>query len=336
MKYTNLFIRFTVLSIFLTFSTAVFADVKIKSRQTMSGNSSEYTTYIKGKRQRTEQKMGEMETVSITQCDLKRSVKLMPVARTYMVDLWESTASVAPTTTTTKTQTTTEKGGVLTNTITTKDTGERKQMFGYTARHIITTVETDSSPDACTPMKNKMQTDGWYIDAAFALDCEMDRYKNYRPPVDEKSGCRDRYETKQIGTAKRGYPVYEKMTMFDQSGKETYSFVNEVVELSNTTLDAGLFDVPAGYREVKDSTELYASMSKGGNSASAANTDEDSSGNSAFGQNVKNMATKPAAQSTEVGAKKAGVVRVGMAAVKTGNVGDGMNATELAAQSATR
>jgi hypothetical protein len=66
-------------------------------------------------------------------------------------------------------------------TYTTKDTGERKQMFGYTARHLIMTMESESSPDACSVTKSKMQFDGWYIDAAFALDCENDRYSNYRP-----------------------------------------------------------------------------------------------------------------------------------------------------------
>jgi hypothetical protein len=34
--------------------------------------------------------------------------------------------------------------------------------------------------------------------------------------------------------------------------------------------------------------------------------------------------------STEVGEKKAGVVRIGLASVKTGSVGEGLNAAELA------
>ena len=33
-------------------------------------------------------------------------------------------------------------GGKVTTTITTKDTGERKQMFGFTAKHLIITMET--------------------------------------------------------------------------------------------------------------------------------------------------------------------------------------------------
>ena len=61
----------------------------------------------------------------------------------------------------------------MTTTITVKDTGERKQMFGFTAKHLIITMETASSPDACAKNNTKMQTDGWYIDAEFALDCNQ-------------------------------------------------------------------------------------------------------------------------------------------------------------------
>jgi hypothetical protein len=302
----------------------------------MSGQTYEGTTYIKGKRQRAEQNMGGTQTVNITQCDLRRSIQIMPQAQAYMIDLWEQAqnGAAAATNVAAKTQSTAEKGGTVTMTYTTKDTGERKQMFGYTARHLIITMETKSSPDACTPVNNKMVTDGWYIDAAFALDCDTERYKNYNPYNNEKSGCRDRYETKQIGTAKQGYPVYQKMTMFDESGKETYSFVNEVIELSNATLDAALFDVPAGYREVKNSTDLYASLNNQNskaNSDSSTDKDVSSNNNSGLAASLKYAAAKSSSNAaTQVSAKKQGVVRVGLADVKTGSVGEAMNASSLA------
>lgn len=332
----NYITHLAILLVGLVLTNTAFADVKIKLRQTAGGQTYESTTYIKGKRQRAEQNMGGMQTINITQCDLKRSVQIMPQAQTYLINLWEQAPSVAPsiTTTTSKQPSTTEKGGVITMTFTTKDTGERKQMFGYTARHLIMTMESESSPDACSPVKHKTQTDGWYIDAAFALDCEMERYKNYTPSS-AKPDCRDRYETRQIGTAKRGYPLYEKMTMFDQSGKETSSFTNEVVELSTTTLDAALFDVPAGYREAKNSTELYASMSSQSSTSSSSMSGGDSNDSeSGLSASVKNMAAKPqnaAPENNPIAAKKAGVVRVGLAGVKTGGVGEGVNAQELSA-----
>jgi hypothetical protein len=119
-------------------------------------------------------------------------------------------------------------------------------------------METESSPDACSPMKSKMQIDGWYIDAEFALECDSGvAYKPYTPP--QSGGCQDRYVTKQVGTAKKGYPVWEKMTMLDPAtGAESFSTINEVVEFSHATLDASLFDVPAGYRQVNDLASAFS------------------------------------------------------------------------------
>ena len=146
----------------------------------------------------------------------------MPQAQAYMIQPYDD-----PTTATTNAKGTvsqpgtTTKGGVVTSTVTSKDTGERKQMFGYTARHIITTMVTESSPNACSVSKTKMEIDGWYIDAAFALDCGSPNYSAGASQAN--GGCRDRYETKNIGTAKRGYPVWEKTTMFDDNGNPSYS-----------------------------------------------------------------------------------------------------------------
>jgi len=235
------------------------ADTKVKSRQTSGGQTYENTSYIKGKRQRSESNNGQM--VMIQQCDLRRNIQIMPQAKVYMIQPYDEPSAATGTSSTTGTAATqptaTRKGGVVTSTVTTKDTGERKQMFGYTARHIITTMVTDSSPDACSPMKSKMQIDGWYIDAAFALECDSSQaYKSYRPQ--SASGCQDRYETKQVGLAKKGFPVWEKTTMFGPDGAESFSSINEVVEFSQATLDPSLFDVPAGYREVKDFASAFS------------------------------------------------------------------------------
>ncbi len=234
-----------------------FANIKVKSKQTMSGQASyENTTYIKGKRQRAETMGGAM--VSITQCDLRRAVQLNPATKTFIVSEFGEIEPVNNAAVKTANQPVT-RGGKVISTITVKDTGERKQMFGYTARRLLMTMETDSTPEACSKTKSKMQTDGWYIDFDFAFDCGEQQAYQPTPKV-QNGGCQDKYEMKTIGTAKRGYPVYEKMTFFDESGKETMSMVNEVVELSKATLDAALFEVPADYKQVEDASQMYASM----------------------------------------------------------------------------
>src|SRR5687767_6096469 len=256
MQTTNARIALAIACL-ITFAGSASADTKVKSRQTSGGQTYENTSYIKGKRQRSEANNGQM--IVIQQCDLRRNIQIMPQAQAYIIQPYD-TASNPPSTNNGRASSqpsTTTRGGVVTSTVTTKDTGERKQIFGYTARHIITTMETESSPEACSQQKSKMQIDGWYIDAAFALECDSGvAYRPYTPP--QSGGCQDRYVTKQVGTAKKGYPVWEKTTMFDPSGAESFSTINEVVEFSQATLDPSLFDVPAGYREVKDFASAFS------------------------------------------------------------------------------
>ena len=329
MKNSFYFLTITVISLVL--SQATFADVKIKSRQTMSGQSYENTTYIKGKRSRSETMNGMM--INLTQCDLRRGIQMNPNAKTYVISEFATASQPDQSTAVTEKNGVIQTGGKVTTTVTTKDTGERKQMFGFTARHLIITMETVSSPDACNKNNTKMQTDGWYIDTEFALDCDYgtqayNNYNNHRP-----GGCQDRYEMKTVGTAKRGYPVYEKMTMFDESGKETMSFVNEVVELSKATLEASLFDVPADYRQVSDASQMYsASSSTSMSSASSASRYGSQSGDSGLSQSICGVASNSSLSvSSGSTAKQAGAVRIGLGAVKTGAVGEGITAADLAA-----
>lgn len=326
---SNLLTKLAVLGISLAASATAFADVKIKSRQTVSGQTLENTTMIKGKRQRTETMNGMM--ISVTQCDMQRSIQINTAAQTYQIspfDNADNNSSIQNP----NSKIPNQKGGTITMLVTNKDTGERKQMFGYPAKHIITTMEMSSSPDACNLTKSKMQFDGWYIDADFALECDQNRrYGNYQKPV--SGGCQDKFDTKTVGTVKKGYPVWEKMTMFDDAGKESFSSISEVVELSKATLNANLFDVPADYREVKDASELYAGYGNTGKiSANYGNgTVNNSNSDSGLSQNVKNLSQPKSSSAAVVGAKKEGIIRIGLANVKTGAVGENLNPKDLAA-----
>src|ERR1044071_9078793 len=237
------------------------ADVKIKAKSTQGSTVSEQTTYIKGRRQRTEMANGMM--ISVMQCDLQRSLQIMPQTKTYIVTPFNQPTQSAdrPSNQPRAKETTTVRGGLITTTITTKDTGERKKIFGYPARHLIMTMTTDSSPDACNKIKSKMEVDAWYIDFMFGLDCDMSSaYQGYNPA--NQAGCQDRNEVKQVGPAAKGYPVWTKTTMFDESGNPSFTIQQEVVEISQTTLDAALFDVPADYREVKNFSGAYSGETK--------------------------------------------------------------------------
>jgi hypothetical protein len=305
------------------------ADVKVRAKSTQGNTTTEQTTYIKGQRQRLEMSGGVI--ISITQCDLQRSLQIIPQTKTYTVTPFnqptERAASPSQPAEQPKAKADANvKGGVITTTITTKDTGERKQMFGYTARHLITQMTTESSPDACQKIKTRMEIDAWYIDAAFALDCNMNGgYQGYNRA--DQRGCQDRSEVKQTGAAAKGYPVWSKTTMFDDNGQPSFSFLLEVVEFSQGPLDAALFDVPAGYREVKD---LSQAMSAGRDDVMNADNPR-AAETSAMSANVKSLANQTAEQPQATGPKKAGVIRLGLTRVKTTSVAEGMNPAELAA-----
>jgi len=321
-----------ILSTILTISGSAFADVKIKTKQTISGQTTENTTYIKGKRQRTEMMNGIM--VSITACDLGRDLQLNPATKTYIVSYYDDGTSATPGAVKPGDAAPVTKGGTLYVTTTIKDTGERKQMFGFTARHIIQTIEMESSPDSCNPTKSKMEMDMWVIDAEFNLPCTQTR--QYRPSTNSRSGgCSDKIVPKTIGSAKSGYPLWQKMTSFDATGKESYSMVQEVVELSKATLEQSLFEAPADYREVKDASQLYASgissdLSYSGPAASSVSPTSSSQTSSGIGNSIRNAAASRSGESASVGAKKAGTVRIGVS-VKTTAAGEGVLPNDLSA-----
>jgi len=144
-------------------------DFKITIKTNMAGQERQSTTMIKGLRERSEMSAGGMNMgmVSVTQCDLKRTIQINDRARKYIITPMESDDSASgpssgggmsafagggPS----------RRGGVVTMTVNTTDTGERKQMFGFTARHLKRTMMSESSPDACQPQQMKMETDGWY------------------------------------------------------------------------------------------------------------------------------------------------------------------------------
>jgi hypothetical protein len=240
------------------------SDLKIKYKQTSSGQSFESTTMLKGQRERSEMRMGYMDMINITQCDLKRTIQLSDKAQKYVITPMTVTTSTtaAPSTPAPSTGQPTRAGGVVTYTTTSTDTGERKEMFGFTARHLKTSTVIESSPDACNPMNQRIDTDGWYIDFSFGLQCDVGQAQtSYQPTA--PGGCRDRYQFKNVGNVKKGYPLIETMTMYGPDGRVITTTTKEVLELSREPLDAALFDIPAGYTEAASAQELYMPPSTG-------------------------------------------------------------------------
>lgn len=236
----------------------VRSDLKITYRTNTAGQSAETTTMLKGARERSEMKMGYgMDVINVTQCDLKRTIQISDKARKYVITPMETVDATSNTGTAPRELSgPARRGGVVTYNTNAVDTGERKEMFGFQARHVKTSISIDSSPDACNPMKQRVETDGWYIDFSFGLNCELDRRPEMAGPP-PRGGCRDTVRFNRQGVARTGYPLEETTTMYGPDGRVVVTITKQVIELSREPLDAALFDIPAGYVEASSAQELF-------------------------------------------------------------------------------
>ena len=245
------------------------SDFKVKYKVTMNvggqPHSNESVTMIKGARERSESSMGYgYDQVNITQCDLKRTIQINDKVKKYMITPMEvdtSTATSAPARPAPSIPTTSSRtGGTVTYVTTAVDTGERREMFGFTARHVKSSTTVQSSPDACNPANLRTEVDGWYIDLNVEFNCNVGGPATAaRPPV--VAGCRDQVRSRREGNGKIGYPLIETMRMLDASGQVTFSTTKEVLELSRESLDGALFDIPAGYTQAMSQQEMYGAPS---------------------------------------------------------------------------
>ena len=245
---------------------------KLKQSTSMMGMKTESTIYVKGMRKRTESTaMMGMPTppITIEQCDLQRTIKINNKKKLYFIEPFskeeviEEDIKAQPVKTKPAVQpnTTPEKGGVIHMWYSINDTGERKKMNGFTARHVWTSQKIKPSPEACA-MKDSIiiKTDGWYIDLP-QFNCPI-RYTpttTARPTEKQEPDCKDRYITHRSGKGKLGFPLTEKRTiiMGDGSSKTTEFETNlETLEFSSEKLDSMLFEIPVGYTETKNENDL--------------------------------------------------------------------------------
>ncbi|MBI2678650.1 MAG: hypothetical protein HYX28_07690 [Candidatus Koribacter versatilis] len=226
------------------------ADLKITTQNTMAGNTTQGTTYIKGSRQRTETQMGPVHQVVITQCDRRQTITVSDACRTYLVAPMDEAETTPPPSRNAQPDPRPQPrlGGTLTINNSTSNTGETRPFFGYTARHIKSTMTMTSSPDACNQTNMKIESDGWYADfSATGATCSASARPSNMGRM--RPDCQDRI--RQTGSMRSlGYPM--KLTTTMQSENGTFTMTQETTEISKATLDPALFDVPAGYRQVND------------------------------------------------------------------------------------
>ena len=245
-----------MLALLLAAMAAQSEDLHLKKNISVGGNVvSSSETSIKGQRTRDVTQTPAGATVSLRQCDLKRTVTLNDQAQTYMVvnDAQDAAAARAAAMVTGAPVPEEKKAGghvEVTSAIT--DTGERKQIFGLNARHLKTKVTEKSSDDACTKVDQTFEVDGWYADLGKDVaSCAS----SMAPPVRQSQGCQDAVVEHHSGSGKPGYPLVQNVTMHNPDGS-TMTVNIDVTEVNKAPLDAALFDVPASYKQVNSFAEL--------------------------------------------------------------------------------
>jgi hypothetical protein len=273
---------FVALSMLCVAASPLLADIKLKIKNTENERTGESVIRIKGRRQRNDflVKRADGTRASYTvifQCDLNRQLLLDDTKRIFYeyphigIEEFMARAEARVAAQPPKRKREMKYDGHITETFTVEDTGERKEMFGYTARRIKTTLTWEVAPRDCPLTPLRKETDGWYVDLLYGTFCSYDisGFDEGELTAVEQSKCIDYYlgidgkheysrGRTQVGTARFGFPLLITVKSYSDDGR-ALTRTSEVVEITNDELDASLFELPAGYTKFKPKKRSLAS-----------------------------------------------------------------------------
>jgi hypothetical protein len=255
------------------------AGVKLTVRNTSYGMTTERTQYFQKDRKRLEyQSMsggakradGSMDLyygphiASITRCDLGKSYELNLDAREYHTFPYPPKPFTIEETKTKGLKPVGDQPATPTMLIeiTTQDTGERKEMFGHTARHVIRTRK-ETPLEGSRAQAQQTVEDGWFIDLDTAISC--DRKWNENQGADTHvvwliragSAPPELPRIVEVGKPEAGFVVKLNTTyrgayaLPDGTKKEsTVTSETTVTLLEEGPLAPAIFEVPPGFGEV--------------------------------------------------------------------------------------
>jgi hypothetical protein len=144
------------------------------------------------------------------------------------------------------------------------DTGERKEMFGHVARHLIVHEKRIGGPGNCYAGNSGSEKDGWYFDEdvlpkAVRSKRGMSEVLAFRFASIDNQYCSDKIETHRTGPP-MGFPLKETTVWLSDYGPTggaykqiaNYSSTTEVLEFVEAPLDPALFEVPAHFKKVEE------------------------------------------------------------------------------------
>ena len=252
--------------------------IKMTISYGQAGNENRQIIYISGDRKRVEFRNSEGEKradgsmqlfygprlVAITRCDLGQSFELN-------LDASEYTSAPYPPKPMSKEQI--EARGLqipatyllekptLRIEVNTTDTSERKEMFGHTARHVIT-KRRQIPLEGSQSEPQESVTDAWYIDLNQRLSCDhkwpagqgahaYSRAVNGKQPMEKA-------ELASTGEPETGFALVSIL-----SSKSTYKLPDgtkkqaetqhevRVTQLEESPIDPALFEIPPGFKRVE-------------------------------------------------------------------------------------
>jgi hypothetical protein len=244
------------------------SDLKITTRQSFGSSDFTSTTYYSGANSRSEMQISSGNVKGHHRAIIRRqgpeSIQVYDldvdahVYASYQTDLYGGVPGAGPRSFVWK-----PSGKIYQINIDVVDTGERKEMFGHIARHLLTKERRIGGPENCYGRNSENEVDGWYIEHdVLPLSLRPKAGASAHLVVfsvgSASSRCSDKIEVHRSGPA-MGFALKERTTHKRETtvpentaGNANSVSQTEVVEFVEATLDPGLFQVPSDFKKVHE------------------------------------------------------------------------------------
>jgi hypothetical protein len=243
--------------------------VKITTRSGPLGNSHDRTAYLQADRERLEytNSIGGRHTIYgprlalIVRCDLGRSFELNLETQEYTSAPYPPRALTADEIKARGLENLGIRRGenpTIHVEIKTVDTGEREEIFGHTARHVVAT-KSQTPLEGSHSEPQQQVTDGWYIDFDHQLPCDPKPVKGKQGYISGWVGVSNgRYPMEKpefvyVGEPETGFPIAVTLTSKNPtSPPDAFAsiFETRVTEFTEGPLDPALFEIPPSFKLV--------------------------------------------------------------------------------------
>ena len=232
---------FCTLGLMATLGSSLHADWKITTVVRSGHDQSVQTEYFKGALRRIDQlddiQGRHSESIVVLDFDRLRQTVWNTNLQDYVVVRMRRSATPRPI------------GPELVIQRVTIDTGERRNIFGRVARHLITEETRTTGGSNESPTDSRTKIDGWYVDSEL-LPREK---RGAAVHVLAVGNQRPRLRVNQTGPAPSGLAVWERQVsdyVLLNGSREVNERTIEVRELIEASLPNELFIPPAGFKRV--------------------------------------------------------------------------------------